>query len=121
MQTLLQDVTEYLPMAGALSPALRRDLQQHLVPLLPVIIGVAVTFIVVSGAILLKLIATASFIPFFLIIFSPFLMLISNRKNDPGTANIEFGKLKVSWQGSLAFGFLVAGLSLLIIVNWVKA
>jgi hypothetical protein len=122
MQTLLQDVAEYWPMAGGLAPTLRRDLQQQLVPLLPVLIGIAVAFLVVSSAIFLKLIATATFIPFFIILFSPFLMLLPNRKGDPGAANFELGKfIKVSWQGGLAFGFLVAGVFLLVFIHWVKA
>jgi uncharacterized membrane protein YdfJ with MMPL/SSD domain len=121
MQTLLQDVTEYLPIMGGLSPPMRHELQQHLVPLLHVITGLAVAFILVAIAILVKFAATATFIPFFMILFSPFLMILPNRKNDTSTANIKFGKLKVSWQGGLAVGFLVLGVLLLILVKWVKA
>lgn len=120
MQTILQDLTEYLPMVGGLSPPLRRELQQHLLPLAPVIVGVAFAFIVAAVAVLAKMMAATVFIPFFMILISPFLMLLQGRKTETGTASFEFRGLKFGWQGGLAFAFLVTGVLLLGLVEWTK-
>jgi hypothetical protein len=113
MQTLLQDhLTQYWPIMAELSPALRRSLQHELAELLPAILILAVAFIFAWGAILLK-IGTAAFFSVFLLSLAH--LRLRNPRSDLGTANIEFGKLKVKWQGNLALGFLVVGLVLLIL------
>ena len=48
MQIPLQDFTDYWPMMGQLSPALQRQLQHELVPLVPIIVSLA-TALVVAG------------------------------------------------------------------------
>jgi hypothetical protein len=112
MQILLQDLTDYWPMMGQLSPALR--LQHEILPLVPIILSLATALIVAGVAMLLK-IGTAAFISMFLFALAPLLMRLESRGSDPGAANIEYGKLKVSWQGGLALGCLVCGLLLAIL------
>ena len=122
MQTLLQDFTDYWPMMGQLSPALRRELQHEIVPLVPIILSLAAALVVAGVTMLLK-IGTAAFFSMFLFALAPFLMRLESRRSDPSTANIEYGKLKVSWQGGLALGCLVAGLLLAVLSVgiWIKA
>jgi len=113
MQTLLQDhLMQYWPIMAELSPVLRRNLQHEIAELLPGILILAVAFIVAWGALLLK-IGTAAFFSVFLLSLAH--LRVRNPRGDLGTANVEFGKLKVKWQGNLALGFLVAALVLLIL------
>jgi hypothetical protein len=123
MQTLLQNLTEYWPIMGALSPALRRELQQELVPMIPAMFSLAGGLMAAGAAMAVKAGGVAGiFSAFFLGLF-PFMTRLENRRNDPGVANVEYGKFKVIWQGSLALGCLVAGLllALLSIGLWMKA
>jgi hypothetical protein len=114
MQILLQDFTDYWPMMGQLSPVLRRELQHEIVPLVPIIVSLA-TALIVAGVTMLLKIGTAAYISMFLFALAPLLMRLESRRSDPGAANIEYGKLKVSWQGGLALGCLVCGLLLAIL------
>ena len=112
MQIPLQDFTDYWPMMGQLSPALRRELQHELVPLVPIIVSLA-TALVVAGVTMLLKMGTPVYISMFLFALAALLMRLEGRGDDPGAATIEFGKLKVSWQGGLALGCLVCGAAIL--------
>jgi len=120
MQTLLQDVTGYLPLAGGLSPGMRLELKEHLLPLASPIFAIAWGFIFTSVALALKAITATVFIPFFMIVTSPIVMMLQGRKDETGTAHFELPGFKISWQGGLAFTFLVTGVLLLVLVNWTK-
>jgi hypothetical protein len=120
MQILLQGFTDYWPMMGQLSPALRVELQHEIVPLVPIIVSLATALVVAGVTMLLKL-GPAAFIAMFLFALAPLLMRLERRRSDPGTANIEYGKLKVTWQGGLALGCLVCGLAILSIGILIKA
>ena len=120
MQILLQDFTDYWPMMGHLSPTLQRQLQHELVPLVPPIVALAASLAVAGVTALLKLGPTA-FIAMFLFALAALVMRIESRGSDPGAATIEFGKLKVSWQGGLALGCLVCGAAILSIGILMKA
>jgi len=121
MQTLLQGLTEYWPIMGALSPEMRRELLHELVPLVPIILSLATALIFAGVTILLKL-GTAAYFSAFLITLVPFLMHFENRRSHLSTASIKYGKLKVRWQ-SVALGCLVLGglLAMVSVGIWVKA
>jgi len=108
MQILLQDFGEYWPMMGHFSLTLEREIG----PLLPVILAQTVSLAVAGVTLLLKSGPTV-FIGMFLIALAPLLMRLESRRSDPGAATIEFGKLKVSWQGGLGLGCLVCGAAIL--------
>ena len=112
MQILLQDFTDYWPMMGHLSPTLQRQLQHELVPLVPIIVSLA-TALVVAGVTMLLKMGTPVYISMFLFALAALLMRLEGRGDDPGATTIEFGKLKVSWQGGLALGCLVCGAAIL--------
>src|SRR5258708_6362668 len=111
MHILLQDITEYSPIMGALSPALRQQWEHELVRLAPAIFAFA-GGLIAAGLVAIAHLGAAAVLPAFLLGLIPFLYLES-RNDKPGSAKIKFRGLKASWRGNIALACLVCGVLLL--------
>jgi hypothetical protein len=107
-------ILEYWLVIVALSPALRHELQYELMQLAPIILVMG-TPIVAGAVVLAAEIGPAAFLPMFLFALFPFLFHLEGADYDPNGATLQYGEMSATWKHSLAWGCLMAGVSLTMI------